>query len=89
MLAAIHTHNEQDSAALPSLQMRFYAGPRCHCLWFIFSAWASKAGDRSACLLCDSSGVLSELMLDGRVWADWLRGPSAQGADLPSETARI
>jgi hypothetical protein len=89
LLAAIHTHNEQDTAALPSLQMRFYAGPRCHCLWFISSAWAFKAGDRSACLLWDSSGVLSKLMLDGRVWADWLRVPSAQRADLPSESAKI
>jgi hypothetical protein len=89
LLAAIHTHNEQDTAAQPSLQMRFYARLRGHCLWLISSAWAFKAGDRSACLLCDSSGVLPQRMLDGRVWADWLRGPSAQRADLPSETARI
>ena len=38
LLATIHTHKEQDTAALPSPQMRFYAGPRCHCLWFISSA---------------------------------------------------
>ena len=96
LLAAIHTHDEQDTATLPSLQMRFYAGPQARMgpaqgwLKHTAAGWVSSVAWEVAyppfAFSLTLAGVASEDDFDLR---GWLALPSATTAGQVSLMAPL